>query len=94
MQTTVEHPGGVDLLRSDKGWDFTCVTLFTAPKTMTVGDTADVETDLLTTADRAKVDALMTAVQHAADASIKDMEPRRPGPSPGLTRMLLTRSAG
>ena len=67
MNTTVEHPGGVKLV-SDKNWDFTCVALLSAPKTMKVGDTAEVETDLLTTAAREKVEALMSAVQHAADA--------------------------
>jgi hypothetical protein len=65
--TTVEHPGGVKLV-SEKSWDFTCVALLSAPKTMKVGDTADVETDLFTTAAREKVEALMSAVQHAADA--------------------------
>ena len=67
MQTTVEHPGGVSLA-SDRSWEFTCVALLSAPKTMKAGDIADVETDLLTTADREKVDALMSAVQQAADA--------------------------
>jgi hypothetical protein len=67
MRTTVEHPGGVNLA-SQKDWDFSCVTLLSAPKTMEVGNTADVETDLLTTTDRGKVDALMSVVQHAADA--------------------------
>jgi hypothetical protein len=67
MRTTVEHPGGVNL-PSQRNGDFTCVTLFSAPRTMEVGDTAAVETDLLTTTDRGKVDALMSAVQHVADA--------------------------
>jgi hypothetical protein len=67
MQTTVEEPGGV-ALGSEKGWDFICIALLTAPKTMKVDDTADVETDLLTSADRSKVDALMSAAQRAADA--------------------------
>jgi hypothetical protein len=67
MQTTVEQPGGV---RGGKqaGWSFNCVALFSAPKTMRVGDTAPVETDLLTTADHGKVDAVESAVRNAADA--------------------------
>lgn len=67
MQTTLERPGGVDL-GSNKGWEFTCAALFSAPKAMEVNDTADVETDLITTADHAKADALIDAAQKAADA--------------------------
>jgi hypothetical protein len=80
MQTIVEHPGGVNLA-SDQSWDFTCIALLSAPKTMKAGNTADVETDLLTTADRAKVDALMSAVEQAADAINK-------GPATTATNVL------
>jgi hypothetical protein len=66
--TTVEDPGGVESTGGVRAWRFTCVALLSAPKTMQVDDIADVETDLLTTAAEDKADALMRAVQHAADA--------------------------
>jgi len=87
MRTTVEEPGGIkrnstSAVQSE--WALGCVAILTAPKSMQVGDTANVETTLLVAAGQAEIANLLRDAKDTADAINAGASAKATDPATGL----------